>query len=131
MKTILQKSAAMPDLRIIVLGCLALASVVAGRGEIITGCLFSPFCKVGDGKSGWKLGELAKELKDLRDQVFFNEQLPDLIRCVGIIDMTKVETKMNGCYDETMVQRPTRYTDKDCTIPCKWLFPDAKWITKE
>ena len=70
MKKILQKSAAMPDLRIIVLGCLALASVVAGRGEIITGCLFSPFCKVGDGKSGWKVGELAKELKDLQNQVF-------------------------------------------------------------
>merc|ERR1711981_309214 len=87
--SVCQKSAAMPDLRIIVLGCLALASVVAGRGEIITGCLFSPDCKTDD------LRELAKELKDLRDQVFFNEQLPGLVRCVGVIEMTEVEMKMD------------------------------------
>ena len=125
MKKILQKSAVMPDLRIIVLGCLALSSVVAGRGEIITACLFSPFCKTDD------IGELAKELKDLQGQEFFNKQLPDLIRCVGVIEMTEVEMKMEGCYDETLVKRLTRYTDKDCTIPCKRLFPDAQWITKE
>ena len=106
----------MPDLRIIVLGCLALASVVAGRGEIITDCLFSPECKTDDVKA------LAKDLKDLRDQL--KSKIPKLIRCVGTIEMTKVEMKRNGCYDEKMVNN----SRNDCTIPCGWLFPDAEWL---
>ena len=124
MKKILQKSAAMPDLRIIVLGCLALASVVAGSGEIIPGCLFSADCKTDDVRA------LAKDLKNLRDRFFakqFFSRIPELIRCVGTIEMTKVEKKMYGCYDETMVKN----SRNDCTIPCGWLFPDAEWLLKE